>query len=196
MIQKRGVGMEKENNSIKKRGRPATGQKAYKTVAFRLEEQKYDNFEMLAQREAGISVHTFIKSNLEKIFFNRESKAYIPIEKEFLYSLNEVDSEFAMELSEILERVFSEYIFRKILKKIIEEYHREKMTYYEEGVENPTFLGEIFSMIQVFLETPTTLDIDTYCVRATFRELLFQKIKRFLETKPSNNKTINSYFEI
>lgn len=62
-----------KENQEKKRGRPKTGQKKLKTVGFRIPEDTYERYEQLAQEKAGVSIHTFVKENID-FLFKRETK--------------------------------------------------------------------------------------------------------------------------
>lgn len=81
------------------RGRPKTGQKKTKTVGFRIDEELYEKYEKMAQKNDGVSLHTYAKHNIERIFSDNEN-SIIYIQNK-LKKLEKENSELKKKLEKI-----------------------------------------------------------------------------------------------
>lgn len=106
--------LKKTNEEFeRKRGRPATGQKKSRNITFRVDEADYDIYEKMAQEKSGLSIHSFVKSNIGKIFENtKDYGGLIPetIKKFYFDGTEELNKSSYLELSRELGSFFEDFL--------------------------------------------------------------------------------------
>lgn len=141
---------KKENNIEKKepikvetRGRKPTGQKKTKNVNFRLDEATFDLYEKLSKEKAGVSVHTFLKNNIEKLFRNEKTDIVIPkfLLKCYAVLEEDEDEEFKrqMKIKKKIETSLTKDLFDRFALKF---YGIENTSYFRKDLME--HLGNVF----------------------------------------------------